>query len=144
MALAAAIITLGVWYVAKDRQSIRVALRYLANTLYGRVRSWERTGVNLLVGFCIGLLLVALGVSVYRGASPFQQGGWSDRHEAIRIGLQAFTGRPILGYGPENFVVGFSKHADPERFTRPELQFDSSHNHFVDALVETGILGLPS
>ena len=123
LALAVSIITLGVWYAAGSR-------RFIFN--------------HWVLGICGGAAFFAsvLFVFIYKGASPFQAGGWTDRHEAIRIGLTAFADRPLTGYGPENFVAAFSKHADPERFTRPELQFDSSHNHFVDALVETGIIGL--
>ena len=123
MALAVSIVTLGAWYGIRDRRF--------------SVRNW------LVFGAALGLLATS-ALLFYRGATPFQSGGWADRHEAIRIGIEAWEDKPFLGYGPENFVVGFSKHADPERFTRPELQFDSSHNHFMDALVETGFAGLAS
>lgn len=66
-----------------------------------------------------------------------------------KVGLQAFKDRPILGYGPENFSIGFDKYYDP---SMPYITqtiagegtgwWDRAHNFFLDALINAGVLGL--
>lgn len=55
--------------------------------------------------------------------------------------------RPILGWGPENFITIFDKKFDPG-FFKPEIGFgawyDRSHSIYFDALATTGFLGLIS
>ena len=63
------------------------------------------------------------------------------RFHIWNMSLKAFKERPILGWGPENFTVVFSKHYDPRMWAR-EPWFDRAHNVFFDWLVTTGILGL--
>jgi tetratricopeptide (TPR) repeat protein len=48
----------------------------------------------------------------------------------------------LLGWGPENFNVPFSKHFNPKFFRGPgsETLFDRAHNMFVEILVTMGLL----
>ncbi len=48
--------------------------------------------------------------------------------------------RPLLGWGPENYVVVFSKFYRPELWQQ-EPWFDRSHNIVFDWLIQAGILG---
>ncbi len=48
----------------------------------------------------------------------------------------------LLGWGPENFVLAFAQHYNPELYRYDSSVFDRSHNKLVDALVMTGLLGL--
>lgn len=57
------------------------------------------------------------------------------------MSLNAFRERPILGWGPENFAVVFSKYFDPRLWSR-EPWFDRAHNAVFDWLIQGGILGL--
>ena len=59
------------------------------------------------------------------------------------MSFKAFKERPILGWGPENFAVVFSKHYDPRLWSR-EPWFDRAHNAVFDWLIQGGILGLIS
>ncbi|MDP3956294.1 MAG: O-antigen ligase family protein [bacterium] len=56
------------------------------------------------------------------------------------MGLKAAGEHPVLGWGPETFIMVFSKYYNPDLFTQ-EPWFDRSHNVFVDWLVHTGVLG---
>lgn len=71
------------------------------------------------------------------------------RFWAWRIGLQGWAETPktvLLGWGPENFNVPFSKRFDPRFFTGlgAETYFDRAHNMFVEVLVTMGLAGFLS
>ena len=58
--------------------------------------------------------------------------GWSESPKTI-----------ILGWGPENFNIPFSKYFNPKFFSGSgaETLFDRAHNMFVEILVTMGIVG---
>ena len=62
-------------------------------------------------------------------------------------GLKAFSERPILGWGPENFNSAYLKHFNP-CMSLPqcgtEVWFDRVHNIIFDTLTATGLAGLLS
>ena len=62
---------------------------------------------------------------------------------AWRAGLQAFTERPLFGWGWENFYIAFNNYYNPRllRSGFNETFFDRPHNVFVQFLTETGIVG---
>jgi tetratricopeptide (TPR) repeat protein/O-antigen ligase len=67
------------------------------------------------------------------------------RFWAWRAGLEGWKETPktvLLGWGPENFNVPFSKHFNPKFFRGlgSETLFDRAHNMFVETLVTTGLL----
>jgi O-antigen ligase len=73
---------------------------------------------------------------------------FSDRTITSRLSIwqmsfKAFKERPILGWGPENYVVVFSKYYSPEMW-KQEPWFDRSHNIVFDWLINAGLLGLLS
>ena len=64
-----------------------------------------------------------------------------------QISFEAWQERPILGWGPENFYVPFSKYFNPCLFLGEcggEIWFDRAHNIVFDTAVTTGLLGLIS
>ncbi len=68
------------------------------------------------------------------------------RFWAWRAGIDGWKETPktvLLGWGPENFNVPFSKHFNPKFFRGlgSETLFDRAHNMFVEILVTTGLLG---
>lgn len=77
--------------------------------------------------------------------SRIAQEGFSadNRLIAWRAGLMAFTERPVMGFGWNNFYVAFNAHYDPRllRSGFSETFFDRPHNVFIQFLVETGVLG---
>lgn len=58
-----------------------------------------------------------------------------------KIGLDAFRARPIVGWGPENYIYAFNTHFDPNIHTYELSLFDRAHNKIIDLLVFHGILG---
>lgn len=73
---------------------------------------------------------------------------FSERTVTSRFSIWAmsFEGvkeRPVLGWGPENYALVFSKHFRPELW-RQEPWFDRSHNIIFDWLINAGFLGLIS
>lgn len=73
------------------------------------------------------------------------------RISAWKISWNAFLKRPLTGYGPENFAVGFDKTYDPslpKMAKAPALSqiswWDRAHNMVFDIAVQEGILTLLS
>lgn len=71
------------------------------------------------------------------------------RLSAWQVSFNAFLNRPLLGYGLENFSVGFDRHYKPLVNIRMELGspaswWDKAHNFALNMLVETGIVGFMS
>ncbi len=68
------------------------------------------------------------------------------RFWAWQAGLKGWSDGPktvLVGWGPENFNIPFSKYFNPLFFRGPgsETLFDRAHNMFVEVLVTTGLLG---
>lgn len=158
MAMAA---TLALALAAESRRRLPVALCTMTFglCLWALILSGTRAGLlALLVGVSIvglahirgrrmvpvlaygimGLLVIAAVASPRLGLSD----GISGRLHAYQAGLAAWAERPVLGYGPDAFVVAFDGHApDGAELARGE-SFDRAHSAPVEALVTTGIVGL--
>ncbi|MBU4348447.1 O-antigen ligase family protein [Patescibacteria group bacterium] len=67
----------------------------------------------------------------------------TSRFTIWNMSWQAVKERPVLGWGPENYVVVFSEYYQPELW-RQEPWFDRSHNVIFDWLINAGFLGLLS
>jgi len=68
------------------------------------------------------------------------------RFWAWQAGLKGWSESPktiLLGWGPENFNIPFSKHFNPKFFvgSGSETLFDRAHNMFVEILVTMGVIG---
>ncbi len=61
-------------------------------------------------------------------------------------GWEGFKEKPILGWGPENFVIAHATHFKPGHFTGmgSETIWDRAHNIFLEMLTTMGILGFLS
>jgi tetratricopeptide (TPR) repeat protein/O-antigen ligase len=69
------------------------------------------------------------------------------RFWAWEAGLKGWSEGPktiLVGWGPENFNIPFSKYFNPKFYQGPgsETLFDRAHNMFVEILVTMGLLGL--
>lgn len=61
------------------------------------------------------------------------------------IAFEGWQARPLLGWGPENFLAVFDRYFDPAYFVPSQgfgAWFDRAHSIIFDYLVATGILGL--
>lgn len=64
------------------------------------------------------------------------------RMEVLNIGLCGFSERPILGWGPDNFLAIFGRYLSIS--TEGIEIHDHSHNALVEELATKGVLGLSS
>ena len=64
------------------------------------------------------------------------------RLSAWTITMQAIKDKPLLGFGPENFYIGFEKHYNPIPFNIPKLLWNRPHNILLDVTVNSGIFSL--
>src|SRR3989344_2969629 len=56
------------------------------------------------------------------------------------IAKEAFQERPLLGWGPENFIIPYAKYYNPNLYGN-EPWFDRAHNMHLEWLVAAGIMG---
>ena len=64
------------------------------------------------------------------------------RIAAAEVGMKAFFDRPLLGWGPENYTVGYDRNVGPEAFAKGALSFDQAHNKLIEELTTKGLMGL--
>ena len=66
------------------------------------------------------------------------------RFYAWSMDYKILADRPILGYGPENFAVGFDKYYDPlvPNIKSEGVWWDKAHNIILQTGNEAGILGI--
>jgi hypothetical protein len=70
---------------------------------------------------------------------------FSTRTDMWSIAWDAWKDRPLLGYGPENFLKVFDKYYNPAQFVPSQgfgAWYDRAHSIIFDYLAQTGILGL--
>ena len=64
----------------------------------------------------------------------------NDRVVASIAGYNAFAERPIFGWGPENFLIAWGKHAEaPSPYYR---YFDRAHNRIIEEMAAKGVIGI--
>lgn len=68
-------------------------------------------------------------------------GTFTSRLLNIKMSLEGFKERPILGWGQDNYFYVFAKYNDARMYAQ-EPWFDRSHNVFMDWLIAGGVLGL--
>jgi O-antigen ligase len=84
-------------------------------------------------------------LSIFEGSKVMES-----RLSAWKIAFRAFKDKPILGYGPENFMIAFDKYYDPSlprigpsASGEPyEEWFDRAHNFIFDISITTGVPSL--
>ena len=71
-----------------------------------------------------------------------EQDPFQSRLFTLSVGYHGFLDRPILGWGPENYLVAFGRYYTRDA-TSPEI-LDQAHNKPVEELVTKGVVGLVS
>jgi hypothetical protein len=102
-----------------------------------------------LLGLSILIVLVVL-ILLFLPNNPvhnlFGQMGGNARFVNWSIAWKGFSERPILGWGPENYILVFPKFFNTCLFIPAEcggeIWFDRAHNIIFDTLITSGILGL--
>ncbi len=155
-----ALLTLIIFFTAGTRGAflglVASALAFLAYLAFSskRWRKWLVLAgavmvvlVFILVQFKDAPVIKSIpGVSRLLSIS-FSANTFQDRITIWKMAIDGFKERPILGWGPENFLQVFDRHFNTKYFVPSAgfgAWFDRAHDIYLDYLVETGILGLLS
>lgn len=142
------ILNLIVFYFARTRGAylglgIGLFLFIFINSIYfiiKRSSSWCDWKRWVVIGILIIFIIISF-FAVLDQKSNFQRGSES-REVSWSISWNAFKERPLLGWGPENYILAFAKHFDPRHAEYGQDWFDKAHNNVFEFLVTTGIFGL--
>ena len=66
------------------------------------------------------------------------------RTSSALTGLRAYTDRPVLGWGPENYTIAYDRHVSAETASSVAESFDQAHNKLIEELTTKGLLGFAS
>ena len=130
--------------------------------LWGRYKK-SRFG-RLAFNYLVGLVVLFVVFSLLFGNTKFVESSrylsrmtdlslksqtTETRFWAWEAGLKGWVENPktiLLGWGPENFNIPFSKYFNPKFFVGPgsETLFDRAHNMFIEILATMGLVGLLS
>ena len=128
--------------------------------LWGRLGGVKIAAAAVIVGISAFGLFLVLGAETsvaqrlaersYVVERFIQAGQGTDtslqgRLASVSFGLQGFIERPLLGWGPENYVVAWGRHYDAEEigdYRGPP--FDQAHNKPIEELTTKGVAGLAS
>jgi O-antigen ligase len=154
--------TVSVWqWIARASAALCVFAMFLTGTraamlgLAAGVLAWL-----LYRGFRVprrALVAAVIAVAAF-AAFYFSPAGWNLRSRARwyvedptgggratlwRDSLNMAAAKPITGYGPETFTAAFPGFESPALASqRPDFEYESPHNIFVDALTAQGVIGL--
>lgn len=121
-----------------------MALLFLLWLIFCRKGKLKIIGISFLVIFALGVLG---SVYVFLQPGSFLYQKMTARYIVWEAGWQGFLEKPLLGWGPENFDLVFTKYFNPCMFLREcgtEIWFDRTHNIVFDTLVTTGTIGFLS
>jgi O-antigen ligase len=128
--------------------------------LWGRLRRLKIVAAVMIVGIVSFGLFLVLGAETaaaqrlaersYVVERFIQAGQGNDtslkgRLASVSFGLRGFAEKPLLGWGPENYVVAWGRHYDAEEvgdYRGPP--FDQAHNKPIEELTTKGAVGLAS
>ena len=117
-----------------------------------KVIRWAALGVIVAAILGIGMVLV---MRTTTALDPLQESsttlrrlasiGLDDnssrgRLVAVQAGLEAFQDRPVLGWGPENFLIAWGRYFDVDSGITE--RFDQAHSKVFEELTTKGVLGL--
>ncbi|MEK7102134.1 MAG: O-antigen ligase family protein, partial [Patescibacteria group bacterium] len=119
----------------------------------GRKRAYRWSALGLLVIMVLGIAAVTLfnqhpalnSIPVVRRFSGFSLGGTNaNRLFAGNVAIDAWKDKPILGWGPFNYVYAFNQKYQGTQLVHNnfgETWFDNAHNFFLDTAAEQGVVG---
>ena len=124
--------------------------------VWGRSHLIRRISMAIIATLFIGGVFLAVGPkpalfdriggpdSALSGiaATGAEDRGIGGRIDTAVVGLKAFSERPLLGWGPENFATGYSQHLTADIAARNGVTFDQAHNKLLEELATKGALGL--
>lgn len=140
------------WSLRGRRQVALVAITTLLAAA-ALVASARGGMVGIVVGAAIVLIsrgqrrwtapLVVVAI-VFAVAAPVGRTTAEGRFDTWRETADVIAERPVLGWGPEGFRVGFAKHVSDDwvrKYTLDQIP-DRAHNALLDVTVASGVLGV--
>ena len=124
--------------------------------VWGRLRAVKLAALTL-AGVFVGMALILVvardtsaveritNTSAMLGriaSTSTNEGSVKDRLASLSFGLEGFAARPVLGWGPENYVVAWGRFYDADADVR--YTFDQAHNKLMEELTTKGALGFIS
>ena len=123
---------------------------------WGSVKAARRAGYVILVGVVAALILLLAARTTSALDPVIDSSAMLERLSTISLddssiegralsagaGFRAFLERPLLGWGPENYLVAWGKHYESE--SPPGELFDQAHSKPIEELATKGALGLIS
>lgn len=119
----------------------------------GSRRAYRWSALGLLVIITLGIATVALfnnhpalnSIPIVRRFSGFSLTGTNaNRLFAWNVAIDAWKDRPLLGWGPFNYVYAFNQKYQGTQLVHSEFGetwFDNAHNFFLDTAANQGIVG---
>ena len=103
--------------------------------------------VVIVVVSAVGLMSGRLGITTeydvmferLASAASGENVSVNNRLNTLRLGLEAYRDRPILGWGHENFRSAWGRYVTAEQYSGRTV--DQAHNKALDTLVSTGTVG---
>ena len=139
----AAVISIGVGVAV-------IAVLYL---FFGKDR-WMRRGAYTVLALMISIIVLLLVIRSNPSLVPISgsdsmldrltvgelDSSFPNRLVSIRAGLNAYAEKPILGWGPENFLIAWGRHLDASAYVWD--RFDQAHNKVLEVLTTRGAVGV--
>ena len=119
--------------------AVAAAFCGVAYVVWGKSRRW-RIGVaaTMVAGLVGAGALLAVPQIGGRLAEAANDESVRQRSAALVAGLVGFSERPVTGFGPENFIVPWGRHASGA----VGEAHDNAHNRVVEEAATKGVLGL--
>lgn len=133
-------IVLITWYIIWKTNRIRTGIIYAALLL-------SLTTATLIVIVRESTVIEDIEDSnpmIMRIFDPEADSSYSRRLTALKTTVSAYTDKPVLGWGPENYIVPWGKYYQPESPDDDAPPFDAAHNKLVEELITKGTIGLLS
>lgn len=159
-AFAVVITTIAVLMTAVRGSIMGIGVAFLAFALLYSAAFKSHKAKKYFLYLVALLILFVMGALLFRNTEFVKKSGYltrlSDfslttytvqtRFWAWEAGFKGWKETPktiLLGWGPENFNIPFSKHFNPKFYRGPgaETLFDRAHNMFVEILVTMGLFG---
>ena len=113
----------------------------------------ERRRNATIAGLLVAAAIAVLATLIVAGANPpdsmvarlkqattGKDTSIAGRIAASKVALKAYQADPIVGIGPENFIVAWGRHAPGDQ--RKTHYFDHAHNKYLEVMATTGTLGI--
>lgn len=113
---------------------------------FSRKKLLRRTALAIILLLIVfSVILAVFQPAFIKNKLPSIIYDMTPRFVVWRAGWQAWQVRPWLGWGPENFNIGFLNYFNPCMFLArcgQEIWFDRTHNIVLDTLDASGLVGL--